>query len=134
MTAATARAAAAAGLVAVATLAGACAGRLRPSGGPSATPVAFIATAYCSGTTTAAGTRVRRGVVAADPAVLPLGTVIRVAGLERRYNGVYTVLDTGRAVRGHQIDLYVDNCREALHLGRRHAVVSIVRRAPTLTR
>lgn len=61
-------------------------------------PMSFTVTAYCAGKTTAAGTRVTEGVVAADPGVLPLGTVIRLAGLDGRYNGTYTVMDTGPKV------------------------------------
>ena len=86
----------------------------------------YVATAYCRGTITAAGTKVREGVVAADPAVLPLGTVIRVGGLGQRYNRVYHVMDTGRAVRGRRIDVYVRNCSEAIEFGRRPAVVSVI--------
>lgn len=86
-----------------------------------------MATAYCQGVTTASGARVREGIVAADPLVLPLGTVIRVEGLARRYNHEYQVLDTGRGVRGREIDVYMRDCREAVRFGRRPALVSIVR-------
>jgi 3D (Asp-Asp-Asp) domain-containing protein len=112
----------------------ACADRLQS---PAVTPrpaAAFVATAYCRGTITAAGTRVRDGIVAADPAVLPLGTVIRVGGLGQRYNGVYHVMDTGRAVRGRQIDVYVGNCSEATEFGRRRAFVSVMGRPTAGTR
>jgi 3D (Asp-Asp-Asp) domain-containing protein len=79
------------------------------------------------GTTTAAGTRVTDGIVAADPKVLPLRTVIRLAGLDGRYNGIYTVMDTGSKVRGRQIDLYLRDCAEAVRFGRRSGRVAIVR-------
>src|SRR5262249_19461034 len=49
----------------------ACAARRPPSAQPPPAPtqlvVSFVATAYCHGTTTAAGVGVRDGVVAADP-------------------------------------------------------------------
>jgi 3D (Asp-Asp-Asp) domain-containing protein len=86
---------------------------------------AYVATAYCHGTTTAAGVRVRRGFVAADPAVLPLGTVIRVEE-SGRYDGVYTVMDTGAKVLGHHVDLFVESCAAAKQFGRRAVRVSIV--------
>jgi 3D (Asp-Asp-Asp) domain-containing protein len=86
----------------------------------------FTVTAYCLKGRTAAGTRVADGVVAADLRVLPLGTVIRVDGLSS-YNGTYTVLDTGRRIRGRRIDLYMPSCTEALRFGRRSARVSIAR-------
>jgi 3D (Asp-Asp-Asp) domain-containing protein len=89
--------------------------------------VSFTVTAYCTGKTTAAGTRVTQGVVAADPRVLPLGTVIRLAGLDGRYNGTYTVMDTGLKVRGRRLDVYLRDCAEAVRFGRRSGRVSIVR-------
>src|SRR6266487_3042462 len=92
---------------------------------PAVKAVSFTVTAYCMGTTTAAGTKVTHGVVAADPNVLPLRTVIRLAGLADRYNGIYTVMDTGSNVRGRQLDLYLRDCSEAVRFGRRSGRVSI---------
>jgi 3D (Asp-Asp-Asp) domain-containing protein len=77
---------------------------LAPPTNPTQT---FSATAYRQGSITASGTRVGDGIVAADPAVLPLGTTIRVSGFEHRYNRVHRVLDTGRSVRGREIDVYM---------------------------
>jgi 3D (Asp-Asp-Asp) domain-containing protein len=94
---------------------------------PDATPTPFTITAYCTGTTTAAGTRVTHGVVAADPSVVPIGTVIRLGGLGSRYDGMYTVMDTGSKIRGRRIDLYLNNCPEAVRFGRRSGHVSVVR-------
>jgi 3D (Asp-Asp-Asp) domain-containing protein len=94
---------------------------------PLVKPVSFTITAYCTGRTTAAGTRVAKGVVAADPRVLPLGTVIRLARLGSRYDGEYTVMDTGSKIRGRRLDLYLPNCDEAVRFGRRSGRVSIAR-------
>src|SRR5262245_24709712 len=55
--------------------------------------LAFSATAYCKGFETAAGVAVQSGVVAADPEVLPLGSVIELGSLPPKYNGIYTVMD-----------------------------------------
>ena len=55
----------------------------------------FTATAYCKGTTTASGVNVRTGIAAADPDLLPVGSVIQVYKLGERYNGIYTIMDTG---------------------------------------
>ncbi len=61
--------------------------------------------------------RVRRGIVAADPDILPIGSVIEVhAG---RYSGIYTVMDTGDAVKGTIIDIYMPNHEEAIQFARR---------------
>ncbi len=87
----------------------------------------FRATAYCKGTTTASGTAIRTGIAAADPALLPVGSVIQVESLGSRYNGIYTIMDTGPKVRGRQIDIYMWNCNEALAFGRRTLTVNVLR-------
>jgi 3D (Asp-Asp-Asp) domain-containing protein len=87
----------------------------------------FTATAYCKGTTTASGVNVRTGIAAADPDLLPVGSVIQVERLEDRYNGIYTVMDTGPAVQGRHIDIYIWSCNEALALGRRPARITVLR-------
>ncbi len=87
----------------------------------------FTATAYCKGTVTASGAAARSGVAAADPRVLPLGSIIRIDGALERHNGIYTVLDTGPAVQGRQLDLYMWSCHEALAFGRRPVTVTVLR-------
>jgi 3D (Asp-Asp-Asp) domain-containing protein len=78
---------------------------------------AFRATAYCLKGRTATGGGVRRGIVAADPRVLPLGSRIQIdAGA---YSGTYTVADTGGAIRGRILDIWVPSCSEANRFGRR---------------
>jgi 3D (Asp-Asp-Asp) domain-containing protein len=88
----------------------------------------FTATAYCRGTTTASGVNVRTGIAAADPDLLPVGSVIQVDRLGDRYNGIYTVMDTGPAVQGRHIDIYMWNCDEARNeFGRRSAGITVLR-------
>ena len=99
---------------------------------PTAVPMAgsrlrFSATAYCKGTTTASGVKVRSGIAAADPALLPVGSVILVASDLSQYNGVYTVMDTGPQVKGRILDIYIWSCFEALDFGRRDVQVTVVR-------
>ena len=92
--------------------------------------VAFEATAYCRGEITAAGVAVRAGMAAADPKVLPLGSTIQLAferGAER-YEGIYTVVDTGPEIQGREVDLYMWNCDEAVQFGRQKVVVTVLRR------
>lgn len=89
--------------------------------------VPFDVTAYCKGETTASGVRVREGIAAADPRQLPPGSVIRIEGLPVQYEGVYTVLDTGPAVQGRVLDLYMWSCFDALDFGRRRAAVTVLR-------
>lgn len=84
----------------------------------------FKATAYCLKGRTASGSGVRRGIVAADPRVLPLGTRIQIeAG---SYSGTYTVADTGGAVKGRILDIWMPSCTEARRFGRKNIKVSVV--------
>lgn len=85
---------------------------------------AFRATAYCLQGRTANGGGVRRGIVAADLRVLPLGTRIQVTA--GSYSGTYTVADTGGAVRGRVLDIWVPSCSEAIRFGRKSITVSVV--------
>jgi 3D (Asp-Asp-Asp) domain-containing protein len=91
------------------------------------THLRFTATAYCKGTTTASGVNVRTGIAAADPDLLPVGSVIQVYKLGERYNGIYTIMDTGPAVQGRHIDIYMWNCTEALSLGRKDVGINVLR-------
>ncbi len=86
----------------------------------------FRATAYCLKGRTAIGGNVRRGIVAADPRILPLGTRIQMnAG---SYSGTYTVADTGGAVKGRILDIWVPSCSEAIRFGRKSVQVSVLGR------
>jgi 3D (Asp-Asp-Asp) domain-containing protein len=86
----------------------------------------FHATAYCLKGRTATGEVARQGFVAADPKVLPLGTLVHIeAG---RYTGVYKVADTGGAIRGNKIDIYVPSYQEAKLFGRQKIKVKVLGR------
>ena len=87
----------------------------------------FTATAYCKGETTASGVVVRTGIAAADPALLPVGTVVRLDTPDSRYDGIWTVMDTGPAVQGRVIDLYLWSCHDALKFGRRPIRLTVLR-------
>jgi 3D (Asp-Asp-Asp) domain-containing protein len=89
--------------------------------------LAFTATAYCKGETTASGVVVRTGVAAADPALLPVGTVVRLDVPNSRYSGIWTVMDTGPSVQGRMVDLYLWSCKEALDFGRRPVRLTVLR-------
>ena len=85
------------------------------------------ATAYCTEGDTASGQQTRRGIVAADPRVLPLGSRIRVDGLGRHLSRTYDVEDTGRLVKGREIDIFMADCDAAKAFGRRTARVRVLR-------
>jgi 3D (Asp-Asp-Asp) domain-containing protein len=87
----------------------------------------FVATAYCKGETTASGVAVKRGMAAADPKMLPQGSVVQVDGVSDAHQGIYTVLDTGPKVQGRHVDLYMWSCHEALAFGRRPVTLTVLR-------
>jgi 3D (Asp-Asp-Asp) domain-containing protein len=89
-------------------------------------PMEFEATAYSIEGETASGATTREGIVAADPDVLPLGSRIHVSRAGA-YSGVYVVHDTGRTIRGREIDLYLDGDAEAKRFGRRRVTVEVLR-------
>jgi 3D (Asp-Asp-Asp) domain-containing protein len=107
---------------------------LRAAGAESAaiapalgTRLTFRATAYCKGLVTSAGVAAQSGVAASDPAVLPIGSIIQVDAPEAKYDGVYSVLDTGPAIQGHELDLYMWSCYEALKFGNKPVDVTVLR-------
>jgi 3D (Asp-Asp-Asp) domain-containing protein len=85
----------------------------------------FTATAYCLKGRTALGHGVRRGIIAADPRVLPLGSRISIGGA---YSGTYLVSDTGGRIKGKKLDIWMPNCAEARRFGRRSVSVSYLGR------
>jgi 3D (Asp-Asp-Asp) domain-containing protein len=86
--------------------------------------MSFTATCYCLKGQTASGAMVRRGIVAADPRVLPLGTRISISGSS--HSGTYLVADTGGVIKGRIIDIWVPSCAEAIRFGRRKMTVTIL--------
>lgn len=85
----------------------------------------FTATAYCLKGRTAMGHGVRRGIIAADPRVLPLGSRINISG---GYSGTYLVSDTGSRVKGKKLDIWMPSCSEARRFGRRSVAVNYLGR------
>ena len=78
----------------------------------------FQATAYSGGGRTASGTRARVGEIAVDPRVIPLGTTVYIEGF-----GLRTAEDTGGAIKGHIIDIYMGSTSECRQWGRRNVTV-----------
>jgi 3D (Asp-Asp-Asp) domain-containing protein len=91
---------------------------------PVAAAQSYTATAYSLSGRTASGANVRRGLIAADHRVLPLGSRVRVeAG---SYTGEYLVADRGSAVRGRIIDIWVPSTHEAMRFGRRPVRLTVL--------
>ncbi|UCZ54230.1 peptidoglycan-binding protein [Bacillus shivajii] len=84
-------------------------------------------TAYCDGCIgiTATGIDLRnqpnKKVVAVDPNVIPLGSVVEVEGYGRAIAG-----DTGGAIKGNRIDLHMATKDEAFSFGRQNVTVRII--------
>lgn len=72
-----------------------------------------LQTAYCLQGRTATGTYVHWGAVATDPRVIPLGTRMWVPGY-----GAGRAEDTGGAIWGHHIDVWVPSCSQAMRMTR----------------
>ena len=94
----------------------------------------MVATAYTAGPestgkspgmpgygVTASGMHVKHGVVSVDPRVIPLGTNLYVDGY-----GYAIAADTGSAIKGNRIDVYVDTLSEAYKWGRRTVKVYVL--------
>jgi 3D (Asp-Asp-Asp) domain-containing protein len=96
--------------------------------------IVFTVTAYSWGCGTYAHGITRSGrpavpywTAAADPRVLPLGTVIAVEGASPA-GRTWHVEDTGRLIKGHRLDLFVGSCRQARQFGKKQLRVKVVRK------
>ena len=88
----------------------------------------YVATAYSLRGRTASGRPVSRGLLAADPSVLPLGTRVRLdAGM---FSGEYVVADTGGAVRGRHVDIWTPTAGEAMRFGKRAIKLTVLSYGP----
>lgn len=76
---------------------------------------------------TASGMRARRGVVAVDPRVIPLGTKLYIETPDGSIvYGEAVAGDTGGAIKGNKIDLFMDSRSECMAFGRRKVNVYIL--------
>lgn len=85
-----------------------------------------VATGYtpydpgCNGVT-AIGTPARRGVIAVDPKVIPMGTKLYIPGY-----GTAVAEDVGGAIKGNKIDLCYSTKQEAYNWGVRNITVYVL--------
>ncbi|KYO67772.1 ubiquitin-like domain-containing protein [Thermovenabulum gondwanense] len=83
----------------------------------------MLATAYTyTGNLTRMGTKPRVGVVAVDPEVIPLGSKLYVEGY-----GFARAEDTGGAIKGERIDIFVESEAIAQRFGRRWVTVYLLK-------
>jgi 3D (Asp-Asp-Asp) domain-containing protein/predicted nucleic acid-binding Zn-ribbon protein len=86
----------------------------------SARTLTVTATGYSLSGHTATGLPVGFGVVAVDPAVIPLGTRLTIPGY-----GEAVAADTGTAVQGTTIDLWFPTLADAMAWGRRTITITL---------
>ena len=91
---------------------------------PLTQPLSYVATAYSLRGKTASGRMVSRGLIAADPRLLPLGSRVRLD--HPGYSGEYLVADTGGKIRGKHIDIWTPSSREAMRFGRRTVKLTVL--------
>ena len=87
-------------------------------------PTSYVATAYSLKGRTASGKPVSKGIIAADPRVLPLGSRVKLEAGD--WSGEYLVADTGGMVRGRRIDIWTASSREAMRFGKRHVKLTVL--------
>jgi 3D (Asp-Asp-Asp) domain-containing protein/LysM repeat protein len=97
---------------------------------PSSKEIIVEATAYtascegCSGIT-ATGidllSNPNQKVISVDPSVIPLGSKVYVEGYGEAIAG-----DTGRAIKGNKIDIFIPSKQEAINFGRKQVKVTIL--------
>ena len=78
--------------------------------------------AYSLPGSTALGVPVRRGVVAVDPQLIPLGTKLHVPGY-----GPGLAADVGYAIKGKIIDVWFPTMAKARQWGRRTVTITVYR-------
>jgi len=105
--------------------AGGAAGSGAPPSAPAAPPAAgrtltVSSTGYALPGRTATGMPVGWGVVAVDPAVIPLGTRLTIPGY-----GEGVAADTGSAVHGNTIDLWFPTLARARAWGRQTVTITL---------
>lgn len=104
---------------------------------PKATTIAALATAYDgsvaengpAGAVDYFGDPLQFGDIAVDPSVIPLGTKVKISGYSDSQlpkGGFYaTAVDTGGAIKGNRIDIYLPTTKMALNFGVENVKVTV---------
>ena len=91
--------------------------------------VAVSVTAYCLQGRTRRGNLVRHGIIAVDRALFPLGREVELFFGRTTY-GRFLADDTGGAIKGGRIDVWMADCSAARRFGRRRGYAQLVPREP----
>ena len=91
----------------------------------------FVATGYSAndslqGTNniTATGKEIKKGMIAVDSKIIPLGTRIEIKDI-----GVFVAEDTGGKIKGNRIDIYFETKEEAKEFGRQVIWIKVLGRS-----
>lgn len=74
---------------------------------------------------TFSGLPARIGTVAVDLRIIPLGSIVYVP-----HYGLAVALDTGSAIRGWHVDVFLPPQQKALRWGRRNLTIGVLRASP----
>ena len=80
------------------------------------------ATSYTGKQLTYLGTQARYGVIATDPKVIPLGSKVYIPYFDK----VFIAEDTGSAIKGNKIDIWLPTYKEAMNWGIRNIDIIIL--------
>lgn len=78
-------------------------------------------------TVTKIGTPLRHGVVAVDPSIIPLGSKLYIESMDGQASYGYAVAqDTGSAIKGNKIDVFIADKSQVYSFGKRQVKVYIL--------
>ena len=80
------------------------------------------ATFYAGDPITSTGIKPRWGIIAVDPSVIPYGSRVYIP----KFKKIFIAEDTGGAIVGNRIDIYVSSEKEARQLGVQYLDVYII--------
>lgn len=89
--------------------------------------IAVSVTAYCLQGRTRRDNPVRDGIIAVDRRLFPLGREVDLFFGRAKY-GRFLADDTGGAIKGGRIDVWMGDCGEARRFGRRRGYAQLVSR------
>lgn len=81
------------------------------------------AVAYTGGTRTALGTKIRYGVIAVDPKVIPYRTKVYIKELDK----VFIAEDCGGGIKGNIIDIYMPTLQQCYNWGSKNITIQILK-------
>ncbi|MEG1311752.1 MAG: 3D domain-containing protein [Romboutsia sp.] len=82
-----------------------------------------VATAYTGYSTTSTGQKPVWGTIAVDPRVIPYGTKVYIP----QFNQVFVANNTGGAIKGNKIDIFMNTRKECRNWGRRTIEIQVLK-------